>query len=116
LVGATNARATLVRGWSALCRRSDVPYRGDAGFEALALEFASKSEDKFARIDWDLSPAGLPILEAHSLAWAECTLEREIDAGDHLVLLGRVREGVSNGQGRLPLTYFRRAFGSWAAH
>jgi flavin reductase (DIM6/NTAB) family NADH-FMN oxidoreductase RutF len=63
-----------------------------------------------------LSPAGLPILEAHSLAWAECTLEREIDAGDHLVLLGRVREGVSNGQGRLPLTYFRRAFGSWAAH
>ena len=87
----------------------------DAGYEALALEFASKAEDKFARIDWDLSPGGLPILEAHSLAWAECTLEQEIEAGDHLILLGHVREGFSEGTGRHPLMYFRREFGSWAA-
>jgi flavin reductase (DIM6/NTAB) family NADH-FMN oxidoreductase RutF len=51
--------------------------------------FASKLADKFADVDHDIVHTGAPVLN-ECLAWFDCSLHRRIDAGDHIVLLGRV--------------------------
>lgn len=86
----------------------------DSDFAHVAAHFASKVEDKFAELVWRAGATGHPILHEHSLAWAECLIEQEIDAGDHVVLIASVHGAESNGHDRLPLTYFRRRFGSWS--
>lgn len=51
--------------------------------------FASKRPDKFSGIGWRPGPAGNPILEGVA-AWFDCLTDRMVDAGDHVILLGRV--------------------------
>ena len=82
-----------------------------AGHQDLARHMATKAEDKFATLARETAPlAGAgPVLAHHIAAFACCTVEREIEAGDHLVLIGRVREGGVR-QGVVPLVYHRRAF------
>jgi flavin reductase (DIM6/NTAB) family NADH-FMN oxidoreductase RutF len=81
----------------------------------VALHFASKVEDKFADAVWRPGANGCPLLHEHSVAWAECRTEREVEAGDHVVVIGRVDRGGSAGHERVPLTYLRRRYGAWAA-
>ena len=52
--------------------------------------FASKRADKFERADWYAGPGGLPLLR-DVCAWFECGLENLHYAGDHTILIGRVR-------------------------
>jgi len=51
--------------------------------------FASKRSDKFNITPWQNGPAGHPILE-RVCAWFDCTLHQRVDAGDHVILIGRV--------------------------
>lgn len=61
-----------------------------AGDQAhLAERFASRIEDRFAGIGFDLSPAGLPVLHGVS-AWFECHNRSRYPEGDHLILVGQV--------------------------
>jgi flavin reductase (DIM6/NTAB) family NADH-FMN oxidoreductase RutF len=80
----------------------------------LAARFASKVEDKFADSAWRPGLRGSPVLHDHVHAWLECRVEREIEAGDHVVLLGHVEHGDATGEELEPLTYYRRRFGTWA--
>jgi flavin reductase (DIM6/NTAB) family NADH-FMN oxidoreductase RutF len=84
-----------------------------AGRGDLCLHFASKSEDKFARVAVRDTPSGLPLLEQDVLAWAECTTEQELVVGDHAVLLAEVESGGTIGHGLAPLMYYRRSWGVW---
>jgi flavin reductase (DIM6/NTAB) family NADH-FMN oxidoreductase RutF len=84
-----------------------------SGRDALARRFASKSEDKFGGIAWRPSPEGLPILHDDSVAWAECSTEEEIGAGDHVILLARVDAGEALRPHDVPLMYYRRTWGEW---
>lgn len=52
--------------------------------------FASKSADKFAGVGWRLGPAGSPVLDEVA-AWFDCRRQEVIDAGDHVILIGRVQ-------------------------
>jgi flavin reductase (DIM6/NTAB) family NADH-FMN oxidoreductase RutF len=52
--------------------------------------FASKRPDKFANADYTLSASGNPLLTG-SLAWFDCVRHDAIDAGDHVILIGRVK-------------------------
>jgi flavin reductase (DIM6/NTAB) family NADH-FMN oxidoreductase RutF len=79
-----------------------------------ALCFASKLEDKFSGRAWRYGRLGTPLLDEDVLAWAECRVEQEIEAGDHVVFIGGVEHGAAHGGERAPLTYFRRRFGTWA--
>jgi len=83
-----------------------------AGRAELAQRFATKAEDKFEGVSWKSSRAanGAPILRDDVVAWAECTLESEHGAGDHIIIVGRIEEGGA--PGGAALTYFRRAYGS----
>ncbi|MGH3049447.1 MAG: flavin reductase family protein [Gaiellaceae bacterium] len=80
----------------------------------LCLLFASKADDKFARVGWRRSAGGLPLLEQDVVAWAECTISEQLEVGDHVVLLARVEAGDVLGHGLAPLMYYRRSWGVWA--
>jgi flavin reductase (DIM6/NTAB) family NADH-FMN oxidoreductase RutF len=87
----------------------------DSASAPVAHHFASKAPDKFADAVWRPGANGCPLLHEHSVAWAECRTEREVEAGDHVVVIGRVDHGWSTGHERVPLTYLRRNYGAWAA-
>ncbi|MCW1384887.1 flavin reductase family protein [Novosphingobium sp. KCTC 2891] len=58
--------------------------------ETLCRTFASRIPDKYAGIDYRLSPGGLPIFDG-AIAWIECDIHAVHEAGDHLIVLGDVR-------------------------
>ncbi len=55
----------------------------------ISTLFASKRSDKFAIAGWSESKTGNPIL-ADVCAWFDCQRDQVIDAGDHVILIGRV--------------------------
>lgn len=69
--------------------------------------FASKAADKFASVDWRPGPSGSPLLDG-SVATFDCDMEQLVDAGDHSILIGRVRDFAHNGA--QPLGYCRGAY------
>jgi 3-hydroxy-9,10-secoandrosta-1,3,5(10)-triene-9,17-dione monooxygenase reductase component len=72
--------------------------------------FAQSGIDKFAALPWRTGVTGSPILDG-VLGYVDCDLHAEHDAGDHTLVLGRVREfRVLDSQG-LPLLFFRGAYG-----
>ena len=83
------------------------------GRSELCLLFASKADDKFRRLVWRPSATGLPLLHEDALAWAECETVREVAAGDHVILLGRVDAGEAQRDAEAPLMYYRRSWGVW---
>ncbi|MDP9233267.1 MAG: flavin reductase family protein [Actinomycetota bacterium] len=85
-----------------------------AGREKLARRFATKMEDKFEGVQWQLPVSGGgPILSEDSGAHVVCRLERTVEAGDHQVLLGHVEDGGLR-EDHLPLLYGRRRYTDWA--
>lgn len=69
--------------------------------------FASKAADKFASVDWRPGQTGSPVLDG-SVACFDCDMERLVDAGDHSILIGRVRDFQHNAA--QPLGYCRGAY------
>src|SRR5262245_61289953 len=55
----------------------------------ISSRFASKEPDKFAGVVWQPGQTGSPLI-AETVAWLDCRTEQQIDAGDHLILIGRV--------------------------
>jgi flavin reductase (DIM6/NTAB) family NADH-FMN oxidoreductase RutF len=85
-----------------------------AGREALALLGATKRTDKFVEIPWRGSDHfGLPILHEDTIAHASCDVVREIEAGDHVLLLGRVHDVSPPEPTAVPLLYFKRTYDQW---
>lgn len=72
--------------------------------EQVCQAFARSGGDKFAGIEWSPGVTGVPVL-AQSLAWVECGLDAAYEAGDHELVIGKVRS-VSTGQGT-PLLFYR---------
>jgi len=88
-----------------------VNFMSDGRADLCAL-FASKAEDKFADVRWEPGLGGVPCLTEDALAYAECLTEQELEAGDHLILIGLVESGTAPDPERVPILYFRRAYGS----
>ncbi len=77
---------------------------------AICELFARTGIDKFAGLEWRPGITGSPIL-AEALAFVDCELLEEHDAGDHSIAVGRVRDlGVLNADAG-PLVFFRGAYG-----
>lgn len=75
----------------------------------VAMQFA-KSGDRFAGIGWEPGRTGSPLL-ADCLVAFDCELEAEYEAGDHLIVIGRVVGLTGTADDADPLVYFRSAFG-----
>lgn len=58
--------------------------------------FARQLEDRFSAVEWADAPNGSPIF-AGVAAWFECAVSEVIEAGDHVILLGRIAAFVNNG-------------------
>ena len=77
--------------------------------EALCRVFASSGADKFQGLGWRPAPAtGSPQL-SDVLAWIDCTIETIHEAGDHVVVLGRVHD-LAVARESLPLVFFRGGY------
>jgi flavin reductase ActVB len=73
----------------------------------LAIRFATRGADKFGGSEFVATKGGLPDLPGASVT-LECDLEARHVAGDHTILIGRVRSTRVGEIGAV--TYFRRAF------
>ena len=69
--------------------------------------FARPVEDRFAAVDWRMGPHGSPVF-ADVAAWFDCATHDVVDAGDHVILIGRV-EGFDN-SGKTGLGYARGGY------
>lgn len=78
----------------------------------LAHRFSSTGEDKFAGVSHSTSRHGLPILDG-AVAAIECEVLDERDAGDHLMILGRVI-ALDILRTADPLLFFRGRYGTFS--
>jgi flavin reductase (DIM6/NTAB) family NADH-FMN oxidoreductase RutF len=75
---------------------------------ALSRQFAISKSDKFAGVSWHGAPSGHPVIEG-AVAWVDCELGSETEAGDHVFVLGRVLDlGVETGG--TPLLHHRGGY------
>ena len=80
--------------------------------EDVSRRFASKDDDKFHGLGWKPAPSGAPLLDG-VLAWIDCDVESVTDAGDHVCVMGRVRD-LDVGHDGAPLLFFRGGYGRFA--
>ncbi len=66
--------------------------------------FASRDPDKFDQVSWHGGAAAMPLLDG-ALATIVCAQEKVVNAGDHVILLGRVIDHTATSGS--PLGYFR---------
>src|SRR6478735_6884863 len=81
--------------------------------EDVCRTFFASAGDRFATLSTSPAPGGAPIIDG-SLAWIECTIESVQEAGDHFVVLGRVR-ALDALAGELPLVFFRGGYGRFSS-
>ena len=73
---------------------------------------ASKADDKFEGITYELSETGSPILP-DVLGIIDCRIHQVVEAGDHDLIIGRVLNLSVRREGR-PLLFFKGQYGSFA--
>jgi flavin reductase (DIM6/NTAB) family NADH-FMN oxidoreductase RutF len=74
----------------------------------VSRAFASKSPDKFTGMSWVAGMTGSPIFP-DSTAWLDCELHNRVEAGDHLIVIGRVLS-FGHSPGKRPLGYHRGSY------
>jgi 3-hydroxy-9,10-secoandrosta-1,3,5(10)-triene-9,17-dione monooxygenase reductase component len=82
----------------------------DDGEEICRL-FAQKGADRFAHIAYTPGRTGSPILD-DALAFVDCETLVEHDAGDHVIVVGRVVELGYQHEGK-PLLFYRGGYGRY---
>ena len=79
--------------------------------EEVCRLFAQKDADRFAHMTFRPGVSGAPILD-RTLAFFDCVTETEHDAGDHVIVVGRVLELGYQSEGR-PLLFYRGGYGRY---
>ena len=74
----------------------------------LAKLFAAPGIDRFRKLSWHVCEFATPVLDG-TLGALFCESTKDIEAGDHQLILGEVKRLVLKGSGE-PLVYWRRAF------
>ncbi len=78
------------------------------GHAATARQLAQKTGDRFSGLDYEVTADGALFL-ANAAAWLECSVETEIAAGDHDIVLFRLhRAAVADGI--MPLVFHSSDF------
>ena len=76
----------------------------------LSNRFAAAGTDKFANLDWHQAQNGSPIID-DVVAWFDCSHHEQVDAGDHIILIGQVQRYAYNTD--TPLGFCRGAYVSF---
>ncbi|RKU01275.1 flavin reductase [Burkholderia sp. Nafp2/4-1b] len=69
--------------------------------------FASKAQDKFAQVPWRTRTTGAPVIQDAAASF-DCVTHDVVDAGDHIILIGRVVDFEQTSAS--PLGYCRGAY------
>lgn len=72
--------------------------------------FATRGVDKFAGVDWQPGTTGAPVLPG-TLGHIDCTIDAVHEAGDHYLVVGRVKD-LQIGADTDPLLFYRGAYTS----
>ena len=72
--------------------------------QSISTTFATPNEERFKDIDWRSEHTGSPII-SNAVAWFDCKTEQVVDAGDHLILIGKIISFDSSP--KTPLMYLR---------
>jgi flavin reductase (DIM6/NTAB) family NADH-FMN oxidoreductase RutF len=80
--------------------------------EQLCRRLARSEPDKLRNEDWELSPAGAPVLEG-VVASVDCTLDRVVEGGDHYIALCAVQD-LAVHRSVAPLVFFQGGYGGFA--
>lgn len=80
--------------------------------EPFCRAFATAGDAKFEGVGWKPGPLGSPILDG-AVSWIECTVEEVREAGDHFIVLGRVRD-LAVERSTLPLLFFQGGYGRFS--
>lgn len=78
--------------------------------QPICAAFSRKGGDRFAGIAHRPSPHGLPII-AGGVAWIDCALHAVHEAGDHFIVLGRVR-AMAAVSADAPLVFVQGGYGA----
>jgi 3-hydroxy-9,10-secoandrosta-1,3,5(10)-triene-9,17-dione monooxygenase reductase component len=107
LVSFCPARSSLT--WSRMrrARRFAVNLLGRQ-HERFATRATPAGADRFAGLDWELGPGGVPLV-TDALASFECEIVAEHPAGDHWIVVGQV-ENLRITSVEHPLIFFAGAF------
>ena len=81
----------------------------DEDAETVCRLFAEKGADRFAHIAFGPGRTGSPIFD-DSLAFVDCETIAEHDAGDHIIVVGKVVELGYEHEGK-PLLFYRGGYG-----
>jgi 3-hydroxy-9,10-secoandrosta-1,3,5(10)-triene-9,17-dione monooxygenase reductase component len=81
----------------------------DEDGEEICRLFAQKGADRFAHIGITPGRTGSPIVD-DALAFVDCETIAEHDAGDHLIVVGKVIELGYRHEGK-PLVFYRGGYG-----
>jgi 3-hydroxy-9,10-secoandrosta-1,3,5(10)-triene-9,17-dione monooxygenase reductase component len=57
----------------------------------LSNGMATKGEDKYDGVGWTTATTGAPVIEG-VLGYIDCTVQQVVEAGDHYIVIGRVKE------------------------
>jgi 3-hydroxy-9,10-secoandrosta-1,3,5(10)-triene-9,17-dione monooxygenase reductase component len=68
--------------------------------------FATTGRDRFTDVRTRIGPSGAPIL-TDALAYLDCRLVKEMEGGDHAIVLGEVVDADVQRAEDSPLTFFR---------
>lgn len=79
--------------------------------QSICRQFAAKGADKFTGISWRPALSGAPILEG-VVAWIDCEIANVFDAGDHQLVLGRVR-ALDIATSDSPLVFLKGGYGGF---
>ncbi len=88
------------------CSHFAVNILGEDQQEASDI-FASSKGDRFTKVDWEADENGVPVLSG-AIANFSCSTHHTVEAGDHIVLIGKV-EAYSKSEG-LGLGYWKGGY------
>jgi flavin reductase (DIM6/NTAB) family NADH-FMN oxidoreductase RutF len=75
----------------------------------ISKNFASKSEDKFANIDYKLTnDTKIPLIMG-AVCHIECSKFEQFECGDHVIFVGEVANAEIN-DNKSPLVYFAKSY------
>ena len=75
----------------------------------LSTRFSGGDRDRrWEGVDYRTLPSGRPVLDG-VLAWLDCTIYRDFEAGDHVILVGEAIDGEAVGGD--PLLFFGGEYG-----
>ena len=76
--------------------------------EEVGRRFGARGTERFSGMAWDAGTTGSPVLQ-ESLAFVDCRIEAEYEAGDHVIVVGRVVDLGVVREGR-PLIFWRGGY------